>query len=122
MAAYRAANSPPPVVSRSGPQAAILTPATPPDTRKPKITRITLRKHRLTVTVAGLPKGLRLRLVVQERTPSGRLVTLATLTSTRTTTTLRASRWDRITARFLEGSTLLPDVIVTRGKHRGGAR
>jgi hypothetical protein len=119
MAAYRAANQ----TATGGPQAATLTPTSEPDERKPRITRISFQKHRLTITLASIPKGLRVQIVVQERTRTGRLVTLKRITSTHRTIRLHAPRWDRITARFLEGARLLPATVTTRVTHtRGGTR
>jgi Subtilase family len=123
MAAYRAANSSA-TISAGAPQAATLTPASHPDERKPRITRISFQKHRLTITLAGIPKGLRVQLVVQERTRT-RLVTLKRITSTHRTITLYVPRWDRITARFLQGAALLPVAVITRVTHTthpGGSR
>jgi len=117
-AAYLTANSPSPATQPSAaPLAATLTPTSMPAGRKPKITKITFKKHRLTITVAGIPAGLKLQLVVQERAHSGRLLTLAQITSTHTTTTLLVNAWDRIVARFLEGHTDLPIAVVTRVTH-----
>ena len=119
-AAYRAANRPPPTASpNTGPPAAILTPRQAP---KPKLVKITFRRHRLTITVAAIPKGLRLRLLVQVRTHHGRFVTLAQITTRHRTVTLHVSRWDRIVARFLAGHTKLPPVVVSRVKHGTRAR
>jgi hypothetical protein len=112
MAAYQAAN-PPPKASSPGPPAATLTP-TKPTRAKPKITKITFKHHALTITVAEIPKGLRLKLVVQRRGKGGRLVTVKQTTTGRRTSTLRVDRWDRIVARFLAGHTKLPAVIVNR--------
>ncbi len=119
MAAYQAANSSSSATqpNSSGPPAATLTPERKPATRRPKITKITFKKHRLTITVADVPKGLRLRLLVQEKAERGRLLTLAQATTEHTTTTLRVSKWDRIVARFLAGHTELPAVVVTRTTH-----
>ena len=75
------------------------------------------KHHVLRITVAGIPKGLRLRLVVQERGELGRLVTLAQTTTGHRTSTLHVNRWDRIVARFLSGATKLPAVIVTRAAY-----
>ena len=75
------------------------------------------RRGRLTITVAEIPRGLRLQLVVQERGERGRLVTLAQTTTGHRTSTLRVERWDRIVARFLSGRTKLPAVVVTRAAH-----
>ncbi|MGH2904991.1 MAG: S8 family peptidase [Solirubrobacteraceae bacterium] len=112
-AAYQAANSSAP--KPSGPPAATLTPATPP---RPKITKVRFRRHRLTITVAKIPKGMRLELVVQARNARGRMITLAHTTTRQTKTTLRVPRWGRIVARFLAGKTRLPAVIVNRRAHR----
>ena len=123
MAAYRAANSAPTQPSNTGPPAATLFPAEPAHQPRPRITRITFKHHVLRVTVAEIPKGLRLQLVVQRRGKGGRLVTVARITTERRTSTLRVERWDRIVARFLSGGTKLPAVSVTRaahGKHAGG--
>jgi hypothetical protein len=118
MAAYLTANSPPPATqSSAAPPAATLTPTSMPGASKPKITKITFKKHQLTITVAGIPYGLRLQLVVQERERSGHLLTLAQLTTTHKTTTLRVNGWNRIVARFLEGHAELPTVVVTRVTH-----
>jgi hypothetical protein len=114
-AAYQAANSSAP--KASGPPAATFTPAGPP---RPTITKVTFRRHRLTVTVAVIPKGLQLELVVQARNARGRTIKLAHTTTAHTKTTLRVPRWDRIVARFLSGRTQLPAVVVNRvthGKH-----
>jgi hypothetical protein len=125
MAAYRAANPAPTQPSNTGPPAATLFPAKPAHRPQPKITRIAFKKHRLTITVAEIPAGLRLRLVVQERGKLGRLVTVAQTTTGRRTSTLRVRRWDRIVARFLARGIELPAVSVTRaarGKHTGGRK
>lgn len=123
MAAYQAANTVAPAQQSSGgPPAAKLTPTSKPAGRRPKVTKITFKKHRLTITVADIPKGLRLQLVVQDRGEFGRLLTVARITTRHRTTTLRVSRWDQIVARFLQGHTKLPVVIVSRithGKHTG---
>jgi hypothetical protein len=118
MAAYRAANnsSAAPQPS-SGPPAATLIQQQPAAPR-PKIVRVTFRRHRLTITVAAIPKGLRLRLLVQDKADAGRYITLARATTTQTTTTLRVSKWDRIIARFLSGRTELPPAFVTRPRDR----
>jgi len=113
MAAYQAAN-PPPKASSSGPPAATLIPTKAASRAKPKITKITFKHHSLTITVAAIPKGLRLQLVVQRRGKGGRLVTVARTTTGRRTSTLRVDRWDRIVVRFLAGHTKLPAVIVNR--------
>lgn len=116
MAAYQAANAAPTQPSNTGPPAATLTPPTP-KRPTPKITRITFKHHALRITVAEIPKGLRLQLVVQERDRRGKLVTAAQTTTEHTTSTLHVNRWDRIVARFLSGNTKLPAVIVDRIKH-----
>lgn len=124
MAAYRAANSSSPTQPGStGPPAATLTPTKPARRPEPKITKVTFKHHALTITVAEIPKGLRLRLVVQGRGGRGRLITLAKTTTGHRTSTLRVSRWDRIVARFLAGHTKLPAVIVNRATlRRRGSR
>ena len=116
MAAYQAANSSP-TQPNTGPPAATLFPAKPAHQPKPRITKIVFKRGRLTIIVAEIPKGLRLRLVVQERGELGRLVTLAQTTTGHRTSTLRVNRWDRIVARFLSGATKLPAVIVTRAAY-----
>ena len=128
MAAYQAANSAP-TPSNSGPPAATLTPQRKAASPKPKIVKITFKKHRLTITVAAIPKGLRLRLLVEAKANVGRFVTLARVTTGHTTITLRVSRWDRIVAGFLAGHSELPSVVVTRithdthtGGHKRGGR
>jgi Subtilase family len=114
MAAYRAANISSLVIQNGGgPLAATLTPGKL-SAAKPRITRIAFKKHHLRITVASIPKGLRLRLLVQERDRSRRLRTIAQVTTTHTTTTLRVSGWDQIIARFLNGHTELPAVVTTR--------
>jgi len=119
MAAYRAANSPSPVAQpgSTGPPAATLFPAKPAHQPEPKITRITFKHHVLTITIAGIPTGLRLQLVVQGRGKLGSLVTVAQTITEHRTSTLRVKRWDRIVARFLSGNTELPAVSVTRAAH-----
>ena len=125
MAAYRAANSstaaPQP---NSGPPAATLIQAHRPSAPKPKIVKVRFKRHRLTITVAAIPKGLRLRLLVQVKTDAGRYVSLARTTTTHTTNTLRVSKWQRIVARFLSGSTELPPTFVARarGSNKRGSR
>ena len=123
MAAYRAANSSSAATQpNSGPPAATLIQEHQPSAPKPKIVKVTFKHHRLTVTVARIPKGLRLRLFVQVKTGRGRYITLEGTTTTHTTTTLRVSRWDRIVARFLSGHTELSPAFVTRpsdGTKRG---
>ncbi len=113
-AAYKQANSSP--VKPSGPPAATLTP--PPRPPRPKITKVTFRHHRLTITVADIPKGLDLQLVVQARNPRGQMITLGHITTTRTKASIRVPRWDRIVARFLAGKTQLPVVIANRVARR----
>ncbi len=128
MVAYRAANSSSLVIqpSNTGPPAAALFPAKPAQQPRPRITKITFKHHVLRITVAGIPKGLRLQLVLQGRGKLGRLVTLAQTTTGDRTSTLRVERWDRIVAKFIgAGGTKLPAVIVTRathGKHTGGRK
>jgi hypothetical protein len=117
MAAYRAANPAPTQPGNTGPPAATLFPAKPARRPQPRITKLTFKHHVLRITVAGIPKGLRLQLVVQERGKLGRLVTVAHTTTGRRTNALRVSRWDRIVARFLSGGTGLPAVSVTRAAH-----
>lgn len=125
MAAYHAAN-PSPTAKPSGPSAATLVPLSKSAPPRPRITRITFKRHRLTITVAGIPRGLRLKLVVQGTGELGRLVTLAQVTTTHTTSTLRVSKWDRVVARFLSGDTELPPTAVTRttgaSVHKRGTR
>jgi len=125
MAAYRAASPAPTQPSNTGPPAATLFPAKPAQQPRPRITRITFKHHVLRITVAGIPKGLRLRLLAQAKNDAGHFVTLARATTGRTTITLRVSRWDRIVARFLARGIELPEVSVTRaahGKHTGGRK
>jgi hypothetical protein len=118
MAAYRAANPAPTQPSNTGPPAATLFPAKPAQQPRPRITRITFKHHVLRITVAGIPKSLRLQLVVQERDKRGKLVTLTRRTTGRRTSTLRVGRWDRIVARFIgAGGTKLPAVSMTRAAH-----
>jgi hypothetical protein len=120
MAAYRAANSTPSTSPAStGPSAATLPPETAsavrkPKSAKPKITRITFKNHRLTISVATVPRGLRLRLTVQERDRAGHLLTVALVTTARDTYTMRVAGWNRIVASFLEGHTQLSAVVATR--------
>jgi hypothetical protein len=113
-AAYQVANSKTPV-QPSGPPAATLTPQSSPT--RPKIVKVTFRRHRLTVTVADIPRGLKLELVVQARNARRRTITLAHVTTTHTKATLRVARWERIVARFLAGKTQLPAVIVNHVLH-----
>jgi hypothetical protein len=126
MAAYRAANSSPLATQpgSSGPSAATLAPKRKPAARLPRITRITFRGRRLTITVASVPRGLRLKLLVQGKGDFGRFRTLAQVSTARTTTTLHVRTWDRIVARFINGHTELPAVFVihsgTRGAGIGG--
>jgi hypothetical protein len=128
MAAYQAANSTPsPPPENARPPAAILTPTTTPaankpENAKPRITRITFKNHRLTITVAAVPAGLRLRLTVQQRGRDGHLVTLARVTTTHATYTLRVAGWSRVIASFLEGHTQLPTVIATRANQTARRR
>jgi hypothetical protein len=126
MAAYQAANSSSPTQPGStGPPAATLTPTKPARQPEPKITKITFKHHALAITVAAIPTGLRLQLVVRGRGELGELVTVAQTTTRRRTSTLRVGRWDRIVARFLAGHTKLPAVVVTRvthAKHIGGRK
>jgi len=120
MAAYRAANSSSPVAQpgSTGPPAATLVPTKPARQPEPEITKIVFRRYRLSVTVAGIPTGLRVRLVVQARGERGRLVTLAQITTGDRTSTLRVERWGRIVARFIgAGGAELPAVIVTRAAY-----
>ena len=116
-AAYQAANPPPTQPSNTGPPAATLIPSKPARRAKPKITRITFKHHALTITVAEIPKGLRLQLVVQAHGKQDRLITVARTTTGHKTSTLHVSRWDRIVARFVSGHTKLPRVIVNHATH-----
>jgi hypothetical protein len=118
MAAYQAANPAPTQPSNTGPPAAPLIPSKPARRPGPKIVKITLKHHALTITVAEIPKGLRLQLVVQRREKRGRLVTVARITTTHRTNTLRVSQWDRVVARFLAGHTALAPVVVNRSTQR----
>jgi hypothetical protein len=119
MAAYRAANSSSSTTADgSGPPAATLTPKRKPAAPRPRIIKIIFKKHRLAITVAEVPKGLRLKLLVQDRGELGRLRTLAQTITEHTTSTLRVRSWERIVARFLAGHTELPAVIVTRTTRR----
>jgi Subtilase family len=116
MAAYRAASissaaAPQP---SSGPPAATLIQQHQSSAPKPKIVKVAFRRHRLTITVAAIPKGLRLRLLVQVKADTGRYISLAHVTTTHTTITLRVSKWQRIVARFLSGSTELPPTFFSR--------
>lgn len=117
LAAYQAANSTPSARSPdAGPPAATLTPASAtktPKNSKPRITRITFGNHRLTIAVASVPKGLRLRLAVQLRGRDGRLVTIARATTMHTAYTMDVAGWTRVLASFLEGHTQLPTVVAT---------
>jgi hypothetical protein len=124
MAAYRAANPAPTQPSNTGPPAATLFPAKPAQQPKPRIARITFKHHVLRITVAGIPSGMRLQLVVQERGELGKFVTLAQRITGRRTSTLRVERWDRIVARFLARGIELPAVSVTSVAHgkRTGSR
>ncbi len=117
MAAYRAANPVPTQPSNTGPPAATLFPAKPARQPEPEIIKITFRRHVLRITVAGIPMGLRLELVVQKRGELGKLGTVAQITTGRRTSTLRVGRWDRIVARFLASGIELPAVSVTRSAH-----
>jgi len=129
MAVYQAANSTPSAPpANAGPPAATLTPTAPAPKKakntKPRITRITFRNHRLTITVASVPNGLRLRLAVQQRRRDGHLVTIARATTTHTTYTMYVAGWTRVLASFLEGHTQLPTVVATRANEttRRGVR
>ncbi len=121
MAASQAANSSPSTTqpNDSGPPAATLTLNSKPAAPRPKITKITFEQHqhRLAITVAEIPKGLRLKLLAQDTRGLGRPVTLAQTTTGRTTNILHVSKWDRVVARFLDGHTELPAVVVTRVMH-----
>jgi len=118
MAAYRAANPAPTQPSNTGPPAATPLPAKPARQPEPEITKIVFKHHVLTITIARIPKGLRLQLVVQAHGEHGRLVTLAQATTSHRTIMLRVGRWDRIVARFIgAGGTELPAVIVTRAAY-----
>jgi hypothetical protein len=118
MAAYQAANPPPAQPNSTGPAAATLTPTKSADRSRPKLTKITFKHHALRITVATIPKGLRLQLLVQARASNGRLITVAQATTTHRTSTLRVSRWDRVVARFLVGHTALAPVVVNRSTQR----
>lgn len=117
MSAYRAANPPPTQPSDTGPPAATLFPTKSVHHPRPRIIRITFKRHVLRVTVAGIPKGLRLQLVVQERVELGKFVTLMQRITGRRTSTLRVGRWDRIVARFIARGIELPAVSVTRAAY-----
>jgi hypothetical protein len=112
-AAYNAANAAS-ALSRveSGPVAATLTTEGRRAVIKPKITKIRFKKHRLTIAVASIPKGLRLRLLVKLRDRAGRLVTGARITTIHVTNTVRVAGWDRVVANFVEEGTQLPGVVA----------
>jgi Subtilase family len=114
-AAYQTANSVP-ASSDSGPPAAPLILPQQRAARKPKIVKITFKKHRLTIRVADIPKRSRLKIIVQVRDDAGRFITLAHAIRRHTTITLRVTRWDRIVARFLSGHTRLPALVVSHRK------
>ena len=116
MAAYQAANSTSAPSAGAGLPAATLTPASAtktPKNTKPRITRVTFRSHRLTITVASVPKGLRLHLAVQQRGRNGHLVTIARATTIHTTYTMHVAGWTRVLASFLEGHTQLGTAVAT---------
>ena len=92
MAAYQAANPAPTQPSNTGPPAATLIPAKPARQPEPRITRITFKHHVLRITVADIPKGLRLRLVVQARDRSGKARHARADHHGRRTSTLRVER------------------------------
>jgi hypothetical protein len=70
----------------------------------PRILRVHFVKPRLTVTVASVPTGLRLRIEIQVKDRHGRFATITQATSSSRTVLLRASRWDRVRAFFLTTS------------------
>jgi hypothetical protein len=114
-AAYDAANAnTASATAESGPVAATLATENRRVVRKPKITGIRFKKPRLTITVASIPKGLRLRLLVEQRTRSGHVVTRARITTTHATSTVHVTGWDRVVANFAEGATQLPTVVARR--------
>ena len=114
-AAYQAANSTHLAAQAiPGPAAATLPTFHPHAHRKPKIERITFRRHRLTVVLGPIPRGLRARLLVQQRDRHGRLIARARVTTIHTRTTIRVSGWDRLSASYLEGTKQLPAVVATR--------
>lgn len=114
-AAYQAANSTPLAAQGlPGPAAATLPTIRPHPPRKPKIERITFSRHRLTVVLGPIPRGLRARLLVQQRNRLGRLIVRARITTIHTRTTVRVKGWDRLSASYLEGTTQLPAVVATR--------
>lgn len=117
-AAYNAANSAVLKPADNDPPAAkliLMQKATAPP--KPKIVRITFKKHRLTITVADIPKGLRLRVLIQAKGNAGHFITLAHSTTRRMIVTLHVNHWDRIVASFLSGHTELIPVFLSHGKH-----
>ena len=61
-----------------------------------------------------------MQLLVQGQGDLGRLRHARADTTARTTTTLHVSTWDRIVARFINGHTELPAVIVNRAHARAG--
>jgi hypothetical protein len=102
MAAYEAAN--PPLTTAQNPPPPTTT--VPPvrevaPTAAPRILRVHFVKPKLTVTVASIPTGLRLRVEIQIKYDHGRFATIAQATSTKRTVLLRALRWDRVRAFFL---------------------
>jgi hypothetical protein len=128
MAAYKAANpQPTPLTTNSGGSSSSAPHAAPSPSVsshkamlvRPRVTVIMFKAHRLTITVADVPQGLRLKVVVQDRNRMGRLVTLAQATTGHATITLRVGAWDRIEARFLAGKLELPSTILTRPTHKG---
>ncbi len=103
MAAYEAANPPPtPAQSPSPSSLAIVPPARKTPTAAPRILRVHFVKPELTVTVASILSGLKLRVEAQIKGRNGRFATIGQATSTsKRTVILRASRWDRVRAFFL---------------------
>lgn len=117
-AAYDAANptpAPPPPQNSSPPSQA---PASPPRkaalTGAPRILSIHFVKPELSVTLAGIPAGLRLRVEAQIKGRRGRFGTIAVATGTSRRVVLCVSHWDRVRAFFL--TPVGPSAIAYRAR------
>jgi hypothetical protein len=107
-AAYNAAN-PPPAQAQSLPPSSTSVANVPSHgksaaTPAPRILRVHFVKPKLTVTVASIPTGFRLRIEIQIKDRHGRFTTITGATSNSRTVVLRALRWDRVRAFFLTTS------------------
>jgi hypothetical protein len=82
---------------------------------RPRVLHTTYRGGRLSITVAAVAPGSRLRIDVQRKTGTGRYQTVASHTGESRTSSLKVGLWDRVAVLFLKGRDRSAEVFVTRG-------